>query len=689
VIRLALVCLVTTCYLAGSAFAGPPPAVDAHAWLVENAATGEVLAAHDATERLPIASITKLMTVLVALEHHRLSDVVDVDPHVTSTGETIGLGAGEQITVHDLVKAALIQSANDAADALALSVAPSYGAFAQLMNAEAHRLGLADSSFVRPDGLDAPDEYSSARDVTRLARVAMRIPVVRETVAERADTIAGGRELHTWNDLLGVFPGLIGVKTGHTSLAGWSQVAAVRGRRVTIYATILGSPSRSQRNDDLERLLAWGLAQYRVVEAISTARTYAQVRLPYGRPPLGLVAAAPQLDVVRVGRAADRARARGRVRLAAGPARAAARHRPGLGGGSPRRQRPARRGAHRAAAGYRQPDTLVCEAHRGPRARLLLMFVTVTLNAAIDRTITVPNFQRGQRHRASAGLPLAGGKGINIARALKTLGVPVVATGLVGGVTGTRIVERLTEEALLNDFVRIEGESRTSTAIVDPTGGTYTEIYEWGPSVKPEELEILLEKLHYLTKAAELVVFAGSLPRDVDDGFYAEAIRDLARRQVASALACEGEPLRLGVEAEPLLVAPSQAEAEALVGQEFHDEEDFELGLERIAELGARNVIVTTEDGCVALLRDGREAVRLRVSAPRVEPISAVGAEDVLLAAFLAARSAGRPPEESLRSAVAAATASTLQLGAARFDPRQVGRFQSGVQISELRRVAV
>src|SRR5581483_11123977 len=118
-------------------------------------------------------------------------------------------------------------------------------------------------------------------------------------------------------------------------------------------------------------------------------------------------------------------------------------------------------------------------------------------------------------------------KGIVVARALKALGVPVVATGLAGGVTGTRIVERLAEEAILNDFVRIEGESRTSTAIVDPTGGTYTEIYEWGPTVKREELDTLLEKLRYLSQGAELVVFAGSLPRDVDDGFYAEAIHDL------------------------------------------------------------------------------------------------------------------------------------------------------------------
>ncbi|HZO33755.1 MAG TPA: 1-phosphofructokinase family hexose kinase [Gaiellaceae bacterium] len=312
------------------------------------------------------------------------------------------------------------------------------------------------------------------------------------------------------------------------------------------------------------------------------------------------------------------------------------------------------------------------------------MIVTVTLNAAVDRTLTVPNFQRGQRHRASAGLTLAGGKGINVARALKLLGVPVVATGFVGGSTGTRIVDELTREAVLNDFVRIEDESRTSTAVVDPAGGTYTEINEWGPSVSEEELGMLHEKLLYLTQGAEIVVFAGSLPRSIEDDFYGEATRELARRHVPAVLDTEGEPLRLGVEAEPFLVSPNQREAEGLVGQEFHEEEDFLLALEQIAELGARNVLITTEDGCVARLREDREPRLFRAVAPRLEAVSTVGAGDVLLAGFLAARHVGRSSEEALRAAVAAGAASTLEVGAGRFDPRQAGRLQGGVQLSEL-----
>jgi 1-phosphofructokinase family hexose kinase len=312
------------------------------------------------------------------------------------------------------------------------------------------------------------------------------------------------------------------------------------------------------------------------------------------------------------------------------------------------------------------------------------MIVTVTLNAALDRTLTVPNFQRGQRHRASGGLTLAGGKGINVARALKRLDVPVVATGLVGGLTGTRIVEQLTGEAILNDFVRIADESRTSTAVVDPTTSSYTEINEWGPHVEPEELEMLREKLRYLATAADTVIFAGSLPRGVADGFYGELIRELNKRNVLTVLDAEGEPLRMGTAGEPFLVSPNQREAESLVGQEFHEDQDFIQALEDIEELGARNVLITQEAGCFALLREEREVKRLRAVAPEVDPVSTVGSGDVLVSAFLAARSAGRSIEEALRSAVGAGAAATLEVGAGRFDPREASRLAGGVEVTEL-----
>jgi 1-phosphofructokinase family hexose kinase len=316
------------------------------------------------------------------------------------------------------------------------------------------------------------------------------------------------------------------------------------------------------------------------------------------------------------------------------------------------------------------------------------MIVTVTLNAALDRTLTVPNFQRGQRHRASQGLTLAGGKGINIARALKALDVPVVATGLAGGRVGTRIVEELTAEAILNDFVRIADESRTSTAVVDPMSNTYTEINEWGPHVEPEELEMLARKIHYLARAADTVVFAGTLPRGVPDHVYADAMRDLHRRGVRTVLDSEGQPLRLGVEAEPFLVSPNQREAEGLVGQEFHDEDDFAMALDAIAGIGARNVLLTLDTGCFALLREERQLRRFRATAPAIEPVSAVGSGDVLLAAFLAARAEDRSLDDALRYAVAAGAASTLEVGAGRFDAPQLGRLGQQVRVDELERIA-
>jgi len=315
------------------------------------------------------------------------------------------------------------------------------------------------------------------------------------------------------------------------------------------------------------------------------------------------------------------------------------------------------------------------------------MIVTVTLNAAMDRTLSVPNFRVGHRHRASDGLASAGGKGINVARALKRLGMPVVCTGLAGGTNGTQILEDLTREGILNDFVRIAGESRTSFAVLDPIANAYTEINEWGPQVSAEELEVLRGKLDYLTQGASVLVLAGSLPRAVDNGFYAELVRNFGRR-LPVVVDSDGEPFRLAVESEPELVSPNMSEAEALVGHEFADDDELAHGLDEIAELGARNVLLTVEDGCYALAHEDREAVRLRAVAPRLEPVSTVGAGDVLLAGYLAAREGGRSAEDAVRTAVAAGAASVLEAGAGRFDAREAGRLATLVEVERLEPVA-
>jgi 1-phosphofructokinase family hexose kinase len=312
------------------------------------------------------------------------------------------------------------------------------------------------------------------------------------------------------------------------------------------------------------------------------------------------------------------------------------------------------------------------------------MIVTVTLNAALDRSLTVPSFQLGHRHRASGVVALAGGKGVNVARALKRLDVPVVATGLAGGRTGAQIVEVLTEEAILNDFVRIRDESRTSTAVIDPTTGMHTEINEWGPKVSPTELEMLLDKLRYLSRAADYVVLAGSLPRAVDESFYGEVVRELTRRGIRVVLDAEGDPLKLGIEAEPYLVSPNQHEAEQLVGQELEDDDDFVMALDSIAEMGARNVCLSHPGGCFALIREDRKARRFSVTAPPLEPVSVLGAGDVLLARLLAAQLEGRSPEDALRDAVAAGSASVLEVGAGIFDLKEAVRLAGIAEVREL-----
>jgi 1-phosphofructokinase family hexose kinase len=312
------------------------------------------------------------------------------------------------------------------------------------------------------------------------------------------------------------------------------------------------------------------------------------------------------------------------------------------------------------------------------------MIITVTLNAALDKTLEVPNFTPGRRHRTVDQTTMPGGKGVNVARAIKRLGQPVIATGLTGGATGTRIVEALTDESILNDFVRIREESRTNTAVLDPTTGLHTEVNERGPEVSVQEFELFRDKLLYLAQGASMCVFAGSMPRGVEPGVYGELIREVHNLGVTTILDTDGEPLRLGVRAEPDIISPNEREAEELVGHEFHDDDDRAEAVVEITRLGAREAIMTVPDGCYARVVDEGNPTLLRVRVEEQEARSPIGAGDAFLAGYVAARYTGQRALEALRFGVACGAQSTQHFGAGVIEPSRVERLLSEVEVQQL-----
>jgi 1-phosphofructokinase/tagatose 6-phosphate kinase len=313
------------------------------------------------------------------------------------------------------------------------------------------------------------------------------------------------------------------------------------------------------------------------------------------------------------------------------------------------------------------------------------VIITVTPNAAVDKTLTVPNFQTGFRHRASESLTLPGGKGVNIARALKALGEPVVATGLVGGRAGQQIIEGLQRENILNDFVHIGGESRTSTAVVDPTTMTQTEVVEYGPVATEAETAALLDKVEYLAKGARFVVLAGSLPRKVSEDFYAAVVQRVRKHRCFVVLDSAAEPLRRGVRGRPNLVAPNLREAEDLVGHEFHDDQDVVDATGIVCEMGARNAVIKTSHGCVARFQVGRKQRVFRASIAPIETIvSSVGSGDAFLAGFVSARFGRLDLADCLRHGLAAGAANTQRYGAGVLDAELAAQLLDSAEVEEL-----
>jgi serine-type D-Ala-D-Ala carboxypeptidase (penicillin-binding protein 5/6) len=268
-----------------SARVSRPSLSTASAGIVVDARSGEMLLSKHPDARRPIASTTKLMTALLTLESGELGRTFTAPAYNALPAESqIHLRRGERMKVRDLLTGLLLESANDAAVDLAVGIAGSKESFVARMNARARQLGLRNTHYANPVGLDAPGNYSTARDLATLARKLMANRAFAKIVDRPRATLRSGdhvRTIHNRNLLIGRYRFVDGVKTGHTQTARYVLVGAAHGNGGKIVSVVLGEPSEGARDADTLALLRWGIHQYRRVTLLRPGRTVTRVNVAH------------------------------------------------------------------------------------------------------------------------------------------------------------------------------------------------------------------------------------------------------------------------------------------------------------------------------------------------------------------------------------------------------------------------
>jgi serine-type D-Ala-D-Ala carboxypeptidase (penicillin-binding protein 5/6) len=279
-----LLCVCASLWFA----AGPSPAAArpqpaARAAILVDAGDGHVLYGRSPRSRHAIASTTKLMTALLTLEKLPLRRRLTAAPYTPGPAESqIGLRPGERMATVDLLQALLLESANDAAVTLARGSAGSVPRFVARMNDRAIELGLRDTHYANPIGLDDPDNYSSALDLSRLARRLLKndtFATIVDSPTGRLSTGSRERIVSNRNDLVARVPWIDGVKTGHTVQAGNVLVGSGTRKGVRLVSVVMGEPSQARRDDDTLALLDYGFARYRVLRPLRAGETVATARI--------------------------------------------------------------------------------------------------------------------------------------------------------------------------------------------------------------------------------------------------------------------------------------------------------------------------------------------------------------------------------------------------------------------------
>lgn len=308
--------------------------------------------------------------------------------------------------------------------------------------------------------------------------------------------------------------------------------------------------------------------------------------------------------------------------------------------------------------------------------------LTVTLNPAVDRTVTIPGFIAGGCFIKQAEEISAGGKGVNVARALRVLDVPHLATGIIGGCSGrVTLLELMRQEGINQDFYRFGGCSRTNLTILDGRTGRTTQILETGPKITVDQYHGFLEKYCSKLRDADFIVISGRLALGLKDGVYADLIQLARRQEIPVFLDTHGAPFARALMARPFAVAPNHKEARGFLGYSVGSASAWKRALRTFHGMGVARVFITLgQDGAAGY--DGQLMWRAR--APRIKAVNDVGCGDAFAAGVVSAIRQGQSFREVLATATASASASALTVTPGLFDLKDFARLRRKVKVELL-----
>jgi len=304
------------------------------------------------------------------------------------------------------------------------------------------------------------------------------------------------------------------------------------------------------------------------------------------------------------------------------------------------------------------------------------LILSISLNSAYQKVLLFDSFKEGWVLRALELYTAPSGKGINVARALRTLGSNVIATGFIGGTNGALILNELKKEKVNSDFVFTKANTRVCTTLINKNNNVFTELIEPSGSISGEELTALKKKLSKQLKKAELVTISGTLPPGVDNSFYCWIIKEAARTGTRVLSDICKEPMKKAVAAKPYLIKMNRDEFTATFGPQ-----NIESKIYTLFKQGISWVIVT--DGKERFLAGAQGNVFL-VTPPKIKPVNGVGAGDAMLAGVAYGISKGLTPEETLKIGAGVGAASALTLRPAEFETAKLHSLARQVRVKRL-----